>query len=68
MSGKKGKLFVFSAPSGSGKTTIIKNVLNDFKDLVFSISATTRNKRPNEINGIDYFFLDEISLFEKRKE
>ena len=65
MSGKKGKLFVFSAPSGSGKTTIIKNVLNDFKDLVFSISATTRNKRPNEINGIDYFFLDENSFKQK---
>jgi len=64
---KKGKLFVFSAPSGSGKTTIIKNVLNNYKELSFSISATTRAKRPNEIDGIDYFFLD-VESFKKKIE
>ncbi|HEX2985088.1 MAG TPA: guanylate kinase [Ignavibacteriales bacterium] len=59
MSGKNGNVFVFAAPSGSGKTTIIKNILNSFPDIVFSISATTRKKRENEVHGKDYFFLTE---------
>lgn len=59
MSGKNGHVFVFAAPSGSGKTTIIKNILSCFPDIVFSISATTRKKRENEIHGKDYFFLTE---------
>lgn len=66
MGSKKGKLFVFSAPSGSGKTTIIKNVLNTFSELSFSISATTRGKRPTEKEGVDYFFMDEDSFRKKR--
>jgi guanylate kinase len=56
---KKGKLFVFSAPSGTGKTTIVRYVLNQFNEMVFSVSATTRPKRGNEIEGKDYFFLTE---------
>ncbi len=52
-----GKLFIFSAPSGSGKTTIVKHLLKqDFK-LEFSISATSRAKRGNEVDGKDYHFL-----------
>lgn len=52
-----GKLFIFSAPSGSGKTTIVKHLLQqDFK-LEFSISATSRAKRGNEVDGKDYHFL-----------
>ena len=62
---KKGKLFVFSAPSGTGKTTIIKDVLEKHPKLSFSISATTRNKRPFEIDGVDYFFLNVDSFKEK---
>lgn len=54
---KKGAVIVISAPSGTGKTTIIKNILKDFPGLVFSVSATTRKKRDNEINGVDYYFL-----------
>lgn len=65
MNNKKGKLFVFSAPSGTGKTTIIKNVLKEFPNLSFSISATTRNRRPSEINGVDYFFLSKEEFKEK---
>ena len=61
---KKGRLFVFSAPSGSGKTTIVKAVMAEYKELVFSISATTRANRLNEKDGIDYFFLDENSFKE----
>jgi len=61
----KGKLFVFSAPSGTGKTTIIKNVLDTFSDLSFSISATTRKKRITETEEIDYFFLTVEKFKEK---
>jgi guanylate kinase len=56
---KKGKLFVFSAPSGTGKTSIIKGVLEKFSNLSFSISATTRSKRHNERDGVDYYFVSE---------
>jgi guanylate kinase len=64
---KKGKLFVFSAPSGTGKTTIIKDVLEKHPQLSFSISATTRNKRSFEIDGVDYFFLN-VDEFKKKVE
>ena len=64
---KRGKLIVVSAPSGTGKTTIVKEVLKEFPDLIFSVSATTRKKRENEIDGRDYFFLTEEE-FRKRIE
>ncbi len=54
----KGKLIVFSAPSGSGKTTIVHHLLNETNlALEFSISATSRAARGEEINGKDYYFL-----------
>ena len=54
----KGKAIIFSAPSGSGKTTIVKHLLENNADLEFSISACTRDKRGrNEQNGEDYHFL-----------
>ncbi len=53
----EGKLFIFSAPSGSGKTTIVRNLLEKKLGLEFSISATCRPKRENEIHGNDYHFL-----------
>ena len=62
---KTAKLFVFSAPSGSGKTTIVRKLLHDFDDLVFSISATTRDRRNNEIEGKDYFFISEEEFKKK---
>lgn len=52
-----GKLFIFSAPSGSGKTTIVKHLLQKNFKLEFSISATSRAKRGNEVDGKDYLFL-----------
>jgi len=55
----KSRLFVFSAPSGSGKTTIVKDVLKNYPDFVFSISVTTRAIRPAETDSIDYFFVNE---------
>lgn len=55
---KKGKLLVFSAPSGSGKTTIVRHLLAlDYLNLEFSISATSRPSRGEEIDGKDYYFL-----------
>ncbi len=56
---KRGKLIVVSAPSGSGKTTIAKEIMNMNPSLGFSVSATTRKKRENEVDGKDYFFLTE---------
>lgn len=56
---KQGKLIVFSAPSGSGKTTIVRHLLaQEDLDLEFSISATSRSPRENEVDGEDYYFMD----------
>ena len=52
-----GKLVIFSAPSGSGKTTIVKELLKRFDCFEFSISATSRQPRGAEQNGVDYYFL-----------
>jgi guanylate kinase len=54
-----GKAFIFSAPSGSGKTTIVRHLLQKFPELSFSISATTRPIRGTEEHGKDYYFLSE---------
>ena len=53
----QGKLIIFSAPSGSGKSTIINYLLQQNLNLAFSISATSRQPRGNEKNGIEYYFL-----------
>lgn len=54
---KEGRLFIISAPSGGGKTTLCQAVLRHFRDLLFSISYTTRNPRGGETNGVEYFFI-----------
>jgi guanylate kinase len=51
------KIVILSAPSGSGKTTILQRVLKEFPELRFSISATTREKRKGEKEGVDYYYL-----------
>ena len=53
----QGKLIIFSAPSGAGKTTIVKHLLQQNLGLEFSISATSRGMRHTETNGKDYYFL-----------
>jgi len=63
----EGKLIIISAPSGSGKTTIVKHLLSQFPELQFSVSATNREKRPSETDGLDYYFLDTSSFQEKIK-
>lgn len=64
----KGKLIIFSAPSGAGKTTIVKHLLNRGFNLTFSISVTSRASRPNEINGKDYYFISKEEFKEKIKQ
>jgi len=59
------KLFVISAPSGCGKTTIVKAILDRHPEFRFSVSATTRRKRDEEIDGRDYFFLSTVD-FQRR--
>ncbi|MEL7222536.1 MAG: guanylate kinase [Bacteroidota bacterium] len=51
------KMLIFTAPSGAGKTTIVKHLLKQFPQLAFSISATTRQQRPHEQDGKDYYFI-----------
>ncbi len=53
----EGKLVIISAPSGAGKTTIVRHLLDSGLDLAFSVSATTRSPRGTEKDGVDYFFL-----------
>ncbi len=60
-----GKLIIFSAPSGSGKTTIVRQLLQIFPQFEFSISATSRAPRGQEQNGIDYFFLSQEEFRQK---
>ena len=62
-----GKLIVISAPSGSGKTTIAKEIMKRNPVLGFSVSATTRTKRADEVEGKDYFFLTQ-DQFKKKVE
>jgi guanylate kinase len=58
-------LYVIAAPSGAGKTTIVKELLRRNEELVFSVSATTRKQRENELEGRDYFFISEKEFKEK---
>jgi len=54
---KKGKLLIFSAPSGSGKTTLVNHLLSEIPNMAFSVSATSRPPRGNEVNGREYYFI-----------
>ena len=53
----EGKVIIFSAPSGAGKTTIVRALLDELSELSFSISACSRNPRSQEVNGKDYHFI-----------
>lgn len=63
----EGKLIIISGPSGTGKTTIVKHLLDSGLNLAFSISATTRAPRTGEKNGVDYYFLP-VEEFRKKTE
>jgi len=62
---RQGKLIIFSAPSGAGKTTIVKHLLKKFPQICFSISATTRELRGNEVHGRDYYFISKEDFLHK---
>jgi guanylate kinase len=59
---RKGLMLVLSSPSGAGKTTISRRLLQADENLVMSVSVTTRPKRPGELDGIDYHFTDPVSF------
>ena len=60
-----GKMFIFTAPSGAGKTTIVKHLLKKYDHLGFSVSASTREKRSHEVHGKDYYFMS-VAEFKKK--
>jgi len=60
-----GKLILFCGASGSGKTTIVRYLLERYRQFSFSVSATTRHKRANEVDGRDYYFLTVAQFKEK---
>lgn len=62
---QSGKLIIFSAPSGAGKTTIVHHLLQKFPDLEFSISATTRQPRGDEQQGKDYYFISQTDFLHR---
>ncbi|MCL2566929.1 MAG: guanylate kinase [Alphaproteobacteria bacterium] len=53
---RRGSNIIISAPSGAGKSTIVQKILEEGEDLEYSISATTREKRPSEVDGVSYYF------------
>lgn len=63
-----GQLFVISAPSGAGKTTLLKPILARLPAIGFSVSHTTRDPRPGEINGRDYFFVELAQFMAMRQD
>jgi guanylate kinase len=65
---RAGKLFVFSGPSGAGKTTICRRLMESVEGLTFSVSHTTRPKRDGEVEGEDYYFVNDEEFESKNRE
>ena len=65
---KKGVLLVISGPSGAGKGTICKALLEKHKDIYLSVSATTREPREGEVHGVNYFFTTKEDFLKKVEE
>jgi len=65
---KPARLFVLAAPSGAGKTTLVKELVAAHPDIRFSVSYTTRRKRVNEVDGIDYRFVDKDEFMRLRED
>lgn len=62
---RRGLMLALSSPSGAGKTTLAKRLISQNPDMVLSVSATTRKPRPGEVDGQDYFFIDEDEFHRK---
>ena len=58
-------MVILSSPSGAGKTTISKKIQQKYQNFKISVSHTTRKPRPNEVDGVDYFFISQAN-FEKK--
>lgn len=65
---RKPRLFVISGPSGVGKDSVIERLRDAYPDIHFSVTATTRARRPGEIDGIHYYFLDEETFLAREGE
>ena len=65
---KSASLFVLAAPSGAGKTTLVKRLVDAHPDIRFSVSYTTRKQRVNEVDGRDYLFVDEEAFRQLKKD
>jgi guanylate kinase len=65
---ENGNLFIISAPSGTGKTTILKKIIAEMANVAFSVSHTTRVPRPDEQEGVDYFFIDKDMFADMRQQ
>lgn len=65
---KFNKIILITAPSGAGKTSIVKHLIGRFSSLAFSVSATTRPPRVNEKDGVDYYFINEETFEQKIRE
>ncbi|MDJ0920726.1 MAG: guanylate kinase [Henriciella sp.] len=63
-SGRRGLMLVISSPSGAGKTTLARMLMDEFADVVLSVSGTTREPRPNERHGVDYHFKSDAEFRE----
>ncbi|HRD56218.1 MAG TPA: guanylate kinase [Parachlamydiaceae bacterium] len=68
MLNKKGKVFVVSAPAGTGKTTLVKKLLEEFPHVKATVSCTTRPPRKGEVEGVDYFFIERQAFEQKIKD
>ncbi|MFM7565751.1 MAG: guanylate kinase [Flavobacteriales bacterium] len=60
-----GKCIIVSAPSGAGKTTLVQHLMSVFSELSFSVSACSRNPRPGEVDGLDYYFMS-VDAFKQK--
>lgn len=63
---RRGLMFVISSPSGAGKGTLSRNILDTDRDMTLSISVTTRDRRPSEINGVHYHFISQQRFISMR--
>ncbi len=68
MSNSRARLYVIAAPSGAGKTTLVRELLKRNPDLEFSVSYTTRRQRKTEVEGRDYFFVDVAQFLELEEQ
>jgi len=65
---RRGLLLILSSPSGAGKSTLTRNLVREDRGIRLSISVTTRTKRPSEINGVHYNFMESVADFEEQRD